>query len=236
MAQQQHPRDLPEDWRGFRKIHCGRCARNFPDMPPPLIAFGTSRPVTSEFREVTWPSYRGAPEWEESEDSDLGLGYEELLALADTRKRPYGFLFQIQRDAPKVSLAELRVDVAERNALLNEEQIGEIVQDELGRRRSTLSADRRSYVEVDVKEGVSSIECWCCGRMFEVNRSKLAKAIEKIRDSSDHIYLTPKGLYLSLDAVPLRSWASGSVVPPEFSGIPRRLDSSPPASNTNDVV
>jgi hypothetical protein len=204
-------------------------------MPPPLIAFGTGRPVTSEFRQVTWPSYREMPEWEQSDESDLGLTPKELIALADTRKRPYGFLFQIQRDAPKVDLDALRTDVAERNTLLSEEQIEEIVQDELGRRRSTLSTDRRSYIEVDVKEGASSITCWDCGRTYRVNRSKLAQAIEKIRESRDHLFLTPKGIHLSLDTVPQRSWATGAVARPQISGT-LGLDTAPRARNTNDVV
>jgi hypothetical protein len=144
VARQRLFRELLGPREGWVPIFCGTSAHKT-GYRPPIIGEATGRTVASEFRRVTL-------HWSEAQldpmncgDVDFGISAEELLATATTWTKPYGELHQFVRDAPRISIDELRADIAERMPYLDEGQLDEEVHDSLGRRRAQKDGPRVSW-------------------------------------------------------------------------------------------
>jgi hypothetical protein len=105
-------------------------------------------------------------------------------------KRRPGSLFEVVKNAPRISHAKFRAEIADRHPHMDPANAVKLVMEKLGYRRSTASPSHLALVRLDDDETGSELSCWNCGSKMAVGRAHLVRAVEHAFEFGGDIIVT----------------------------------------------
>ena len=117
---------------------------------------------------------------------------EELSPYAKT-KRVSGALSPVLRNAPRQSVAQLRLLLSRARPDLSDKQVDARVRERLAGLRTTESTERVSWGDYPNEGGDVTLECRKCHAKPRVNRKKLSMLIDKVQPPKRYVLVSPGG-------------------------------------------
>jgi len=182
MATQEIFRDLDVPLYRSKMLFCGECAerRPYEELHPIGKAGGQHfERKTFELREFDTvdvePGFFSSLELGDNDDVDGSADWWTKETL--NKIRP-GLLYGVVKNAPRIDYDAFAADVAERQPQKDPKKLDEIIKEQLGYQRSTVSPGHLALFRLDDDEPGSVLTCWKCGTKMSVGRGHLVKAVE----------------------------------------------------------
>lgn len=191
MKTQEVSLELDTPFYGTVFVYCGHCATERPNEPLRRIGKAGGQRLEQKgvdfIRELMDASYSiGTSDNVHNPVDQSG----DWVKRAKFNKIRTGVLYEVQKDAGRVNREEFAADLESRRFQERPPNMDEIVDQELGFRRSTASRHHLGLVKLadDVESNV--VACWKCGTKVRVGRERLAVMVDHVRKYGGEILLS----------------------------------------------